>query len=353
MRGRSYATARAGFGSRCDDRGTGGGLYGYSRPMLLSLNVRSIRDLVAPKRGRARVALTDAPRYTREELGLHGLTLTTDVLKGATRQILEGIRDSGDKSGCAVLALTEVEPQRLGDPNETKGLAGVDRMLKVVEAASLLGCNSCGVSVIAKDTEEGFEYAVERLRMIVERAERLEINLLLVPHEGLTADPVRLTELIKKVGGFRIGTQPDFEVAAGQDDPMTYLKRLTPYASVVNASTIDFVEADPDEAPPIKGGEASENTAESTEESIDDDDRPLTPEDLAAMLMDGDFGDLPDVPPPLHVPYDLEPLVEAVTMVGYDGTLSIEYRGSGDGTLGAMQSREALEAALQSIADRK
>jgi len=324
--------------------------------MLLSLNVRSIRDLVAPKRGRARVALTDAPRYTREELGLHGLTLTTDVLKGATREVLEGIRDSGDKSGCAVLALTEVEAQRLGDPNETKGLAGVDRMLKVVEAASLLGCNSCGVSVIAKDTEEGFEYAVERLRMIVERAERLEINLLLVPHEGLTQDPVRLTELIKKVGGFRIGTQPDFETAAAQDDPMTYLKRLTPYASVVNASTLEFVEADPDQPTPSKGGEAGEVPSESEdagEDVIDDDDRPLTPEDLAAMLMDGDFGDLPDVPAPVHVPYDLEPLVEAVTMVGYDGTLSIEYRGAGDGTLGAMQSREALEAALQAIADRK
>lgn len=322
--------------------------------MLLSLNVRSIRDLVAPKRGRARVALTDAPRYTREELGLHGLTLTTDVLKGATRQVLEGIRDSGDKSGCAVLALTEVEPQRLGDPSEAKGLAGVDRMLKVVEAASLLGCNSCGVSVIAKDSEEGFEYAVERLRMIVERAERLEINLLLVPHEGLTEDPVRLTELIKKVGGFRIGTQPDFETAAAQDDPMTYLKRLTPYASVVNASTLDFVEADPDAATPSKGGGQAGAEAEAAgDDGLDDDDRPLTPEDLAAMLMDGDFGDLPDVPPPVHVPYDLEPLVEAVTMVGYDGTLSIEYRGTGDGTLGAMQSREALEAALQAIADRK
>jgi sugar phosphate isomerase/epimerase len=256
-----------------------------------------------------------------------------------------------------VLALTEVEAQRLGDPNETKGLAGVDRMLKVVEAASLLGCNSCGVSVIAKDTEEGFEYAVERLRMIVERAERLEINLLLVPHDGLTADPVRLTELIKKVGGFRIGTQPDFEVAAAQDDPMTYLKRLTPYASVVNASTLGFVEPDAEEPEPSKGGgdggEAPAEPDNAGEDAGDDDDRPLTPEDLAAMLMDGDFGDLPDVPPPLHVPYDLEPLVEAVTMVGYDGTLSIEYRGTGDGTLGAMQSREALEAALQAIADRK
>jgi len=71
------------------------------------------------------------------------------------------------------------------------------------------------------------------------------------------------------------------------------------------------------------------------------------------MLMDGDFEDLPDVPAPVHVGYELEPLVEAVTAVGYDGTLSIEYRGEGDGTLGAMQSREALEAAIEAIAERK
>jgi len=317
--------------------------------MLLSLNIRSIRELVSPKRGRAKVALTDAPRYTREELGLHGLTLTTDVLKGATRDVLTGIRDSGDKSGCAVLALTEVEAQKFGDPSEAKGDAAVQRTLRVVEAASLLGCNSCGVSVIAKDTEEGFELAVERLRRVVERAESLEINLLLAPHDGLTAEPERLTELIKKVGGFRIGTLPDFEAASGQGDPTTYLKRLTPYASVVNASTLGFTEAEPE---PESGGSDGKAKGEEPAEE-EDDDRPLTPEDLAAMLMDGDFEDLPDVPAPVHVGYELEPLVEAVTAVGYDGTLSIEYRGEGDGTLGAMQSREALEAAIEAIAERK
>ncbi|MFG0305205.1 MAG: sugar phosphate isomerase/epimerase family protein, partial [Phycisphaerales bacterium JB040] len=330
--------------------GPGGCRGGYSRPMLLSLNIRSIRELVSPKRGRAKVALTDVPRYTREELGLHGLTLTTDVLKGATREVLTGIRDSGDKSGCAVLALTEVEAQRFGDPSEARGDAAVERALRVVEAASLLGCNSCGVSVIAKDSEEGFDLSVGRLRRVVERAESLEINLLLSPCEGLTSEPERLTELIKKVGGFRIGTLPDFEQAARQKDPAMYLKRLTPYASVVNASTIEFTEAEAE--PEGKGSKGKAKGAEPAVEE-EDDDRPLTPEDLAAMLMEGDFEDLPDVPAPVHVGYALEPLVEAVTAVGYDGTLSIEYRGAGDGTLGAMQSREALEAAIEAIAERK
>lgn len=42
-------------------------------------------------------------------------------------------------------------------------------------------------------------------------------------------------------------------------------------------------------------------------------------------------------------------MVEAVSSVGYDGTLSIDYRGE-DVTLGIRQSCEALNAALARLA---
>jgi hypothetical protein len=79
-----------------------------------------------------------------------------------------------------------------------------------------------------------------------------------------------------------------------------YLRRLTPYASVVSASTIKF---------------AAEKGDEST-------------------------GPLP------HGPYELAPLVEAILSVGYDGTLAIDYRGTGDAKLGIIRSRVALERLL-------
>jgi len=47
-----------------------------------------------------------------------------------------------------------------------------------------------------------------------------------------------------------------------------------------------------------------------------------------------------------HVSYELEPLVKAILSVGYDGTLAVEFRGTGDAKLGVMRSRRALERFL-------
>ena len=85
---------------------------------------------------------------------------------------------------------------------------------------------------------------------------------------------------------------------------MAYLRRLTPYAAVVSASTVKFV--------PDKAAEAERA-------------------DAAAK----------------HQPYALETMVEAILSVGYDGTLAVEYRGTGDATLGVLRSRFALERLMQ------
>jgi hypothetical protein len=153
-----------------------------------------------------------------------------------------------------------------------------------------------------------FARTADRLRKAVDKAERLELNVLLSPHDGLTSTPERITELIKKIGGFRVGTFPDFQAAAAAPDSTAYLRRLTPYASVVSASTQKFT--------PDKGADA----------------------------------DSPDASVK-HGPYSLEPLVEAILSVGYDGTLAIDYRGPGDAKLGVLRSRRLFERLLSDEAE--
>lgn len=287
--------------------------------MIFSLTVSS---LIRPgKGGKARpgtvagVDLLDLPRYVQETLGLHGLNLTAGVLAGRDRGFLGSLRDQADKAGCACLLLVEEEPQAFGAASEKAAQAALERTAKVLEAAHLLGCNSAAVPVEAADDEESFELVGERLKRLMDRAERLEMNLLISPRKGLTADPVRLTELIKRVGGFRIGTYPDFQTAAlSSDEPDLYLRRLVPYASAVSASTVGF---------------------ESESESDDDEVFEAAPAHLG----------------PDQGGYDLRPMVEAVLAVGYDGALAIDYRGEGDGTLGVLHSRAALEAAIEAVAE--
>jgi sugar phosphate isomerase/epimerase len=277
--------------------------------MLLTLSATSLKAMLTPgKGGKAKLDLFDLPEYTRRELGLHGLTLPTDLLAGTTRDQLERLRERADKAAAAILLLVEAEPQPFGDEEESVWSGAIDRLGRVIEAGHLLGCNAVAVRVEGADDPGCMSRTAERLRKAVRKAERLELNVLISPTEGLTALPERVTELIKKVGGFRVGTYPDFQAAAASGDAATYLRRLTPYAAVVCASTMKFTV----DKPP---GDVAEEGAPSR--------------------------------PPKHGPYAIEPLVDAITAVGYDGTLAIEYRGTGDATLGVKRTRQLLESLLR------
>ncbi|HHN77719.1 MAG TPA: sugar phosphate isomerase/epimerase [Phycisphaerales bacterium] len=287
--------------------------------MLLTCTVSSIAALLKP-RGRAapRLALDDTPAFIKDQLGMHGMSLSTDLLAGASPDVLDRLRDRADKAGCACLLLVEPTPQPLA--SEKKIDAAIDRITRVVRAASLLGCNSAAISIEAPDNDDAFDRVVDSMRRVMEKAERLDLNLLINPRKGLTARPERVTDLIKKIGGFRVGTLPDFDAAVASDDPEQYLRRLTPYASAVLATMHEFAEPE---------------TA--------DDDTPGSLDDLAEMLL------APEAP--VHTTFDIVPLLRAVASVGFEGTLSIDYRGGGDGTLGVMQSRDAIESGMEALAE--
>jgi hypothetical protein len=219
--------------------------------MLLTLNASCLRGqlLGQPGKSQPTLALADLPQYTREVLGLGGLNLSTDLLVGADRRKLEAFRERADRAGCPCLLLIEAQSQNLGTTDAAAAEAAIERMHRVIQAAQILSCTAAAMKVEAPDDDNAMQLVWQRLRKIVDRAERLELNLLISPSKGLTSKPERMTDLIKKVGGFRIGTLPDFQFAAeaagSDDEAVTYLRRITPYASAVLASTLDF--SDPPE----------------------------------------------------------------------------------------------------------
>lgn len=269
--------------------------------MLLTLAANALRSLLAaPKRGRpaaGAIQATDLPRFAREELGLFGLNLSTNLLVGADIARLDAIRDAADKASCPCLVLVESEVQAMGTTDDPVGDAAIARSQRVVQAAHRLGCNSVGLPISVKDNEDEIDFCVERLRRVLQTAERLEVNVLIAPSAGLTAEPDKLTDLIKKVGGFRIGTFPDFEAASKAPDPLLYLRRITPYASAVTAACVRF-----------KAGRAPGES--------------------------------------VHEPYDLRAYADVVRSVGYTGTLAIDYRGDGDPVDAVRRAKDALESVV-------
>ncbi len=252
---------------------------------------------MTPRGETGAIKLTDLPRHVRDRLNLFGLNLSTDLLVGADHARLDEVREAADKASCPCLVLIESAPQPFADAADDKGEAAVERMVRVVHAADRLGCNAAAVFVSGEDTQDGFDFAVERLKRVVHGAERLGVNVIIGSAPGLTSSPDKLTELIKKIGGFRIGTFPDFQTAAAAPDPVQFLRRLTPYASALTASSVSFK--------PAKKG--------------------------AGVV---------------HEPYDLVAFAKTVASVGYQGTLAIDYRGDGDPEVGIGHTREILEGAL-------
>lgn len=258
--------------------------------MLLVLAASSYRKDVLS--GSAGVTLADLPRIAHEELGLRGLVTPTDFLKGADLRDLDAFRDAADKASCPVLTLIESEPHPLGVEGVEQAKASIDRLDRVLTAAHRLGCSSAAMTISGPATDVAMELAAKRMRPLATRAERLDLSLLIAPTKGLTETPERATDLIKKVGGFRIGSMPDFQAAAASEDPVAYLRRLSPYAPVVCASTVKFNKAG------------------------------------------------------VHDAYDLEVCAEGLRSVGYDGAVALDYRGSGDITKGLAKSKELFERLL-------
>jgi sugar phosphate isomerase/epimerase len=315
--------------------------------------------LLKPPRGaRPKLALGDLPAFVRDELDLHGLNLSTDLLAGATRSDLGVLRDRADKAGCACLTLIEPEALDLATENDSAREAAIDRGRRVVEAAHVLGCSAAVVTLKDAKGEDTLEYAIDSLRRLMSGAEKRDLHLLLAPGDGMTGDPDELTDLVKKTGGFRIGTYPDLAVAAIMPDPDAYLRRITPYAAALRAGLfefrvdqIDLSEPEPEPEPkskaePAKAGAKAaaaddEDVEEPTEEGEDDEGGSL--QDLLASMSLDDLGPAELV---THTTYALEPLIQTITSVGYDQTIGIEYRGKGDPVEGLRHARAALEDAL-------
>lgn len=260
-------------------------------PMLLTLSAISLACRMSGRK--PAMTLFDLPSLGQGELGLHGLNIQTSMLKGWEIDLVDRIRDAADKASCPCLLLIEDQPHPLGDASADRASAAQDRLERVLRVAHRLGCSSVAISIADSKSSGGLDVIAERLRPVVARAERLEINLLIAPSKGLTESPEHITDLIRKVGGFRVGSFPDFQTAAKSDDAGAYLRGLTPYASAVSASFLDVDSR----------GE--------------------------------------------HPAFDFSECIEAVRSVGFEGSLSLEYRGEGDPieALGVM--RDAIAARIE------
>lgn len=266
--------------------------------MLLTLSTGSLRHHLSSN-GQNGMTMFDVPDFVIRQLGLHGLNVPASMFAGWSLPDLDRFRDRADKAACPCLVLVEDSPLQLGSSDRSVRQAAAERIKRLAVAANRLGCNALAMHIVATTDDEAFDAVVAEIRALMPAIERLELNILLAPHEGLAQTTERLTSVIKRVGGFRIGSLPSFGAAAlvGGGDPIEALRKLAPYAGAIEATVEGFSK---------KGA---------------------------------------------HTTYDLAACVTAVRSVGFVNTLAIDYTGNADAVTNIEMARDILQAAIDANPD--
>ncbi len=207
--------------------------------MLLTLATRSLQKLISDN-GDTSMSLFDLPAYAIKQFELRGLNVPSSMLSGWTLEDMDHLRDRGDKAGCPCLVLIEDTPLKLADNKDAVRSEAAKRIRALAVAANRLGCNALAIQCEAPNTSDGLDITASELKSAMPSIERTELNLLIAPYEGLTSTAEGLTDLLKRVGGFRVGSLPDFKHAAESGDLVQSLRALAPYAGSIHATIGDF-----------------------------------------------------------------------------------------------------------------
>jgi len=255
--------------------------------LLLTLTTGSVQALF--KKGCTAADLQSIPALAMNQLGLRGLNIDAGQLGGWSPNDFDALRDHADKAACPCLVLVDRTVLKFGYDQPSSD-ESTDRLRRLATAADRLGCNALSVVTdVPLDDEDNLEVAIGEIRQLMTDIEARELNLLLAIGGGMTATADGLIDLVKRVGGFRIGVLP---IYGDGDDPVEHLRRLAPYAGAVHMRVEGFA----------KSGN--------------------------------------------HSGADLAAGVEALKRVGYQNTIAIEYTGKTKVEASIERARDMLQQAI-------
>jgi len=154
--------------------------------MLLTLCAGSLRSRMASPSGKGNsgMRMLDVPSFVVKQLQLHGLNIPASMLSGCSPADLDRLRDAADKAACPCLVLIEDTPRPLASPDDAERDAAASRVQRLAVAANRLGCNAIALKIEAPESDAAFDMAADQVRSMLPAIERLELNVLLAPHNS-------------------------------------------------------------------------------------------------------------------------------------------------------------------------
>jgi L-ribulose-5-phosphate 3-epimerase len=186
----------------------------------------------------------DFARVAKRDFGIEAIEYVNTFFKDKARDaayLAEMNKRAADEGVTQYLIMCDGEG-RLGDPDAASRDTAVENHRKWLEAARVLGCVTIRVNAASEGSfEEQQKLAADGLRKLTELGARMNVNVVVENHGGLSSDGKWLSGVMKMVGHPRCGTLPDFGNFY-EYDRYQGVADLMPFAKAVSAKTHDFDE---------------------------------------------------------------------------------------------------------------
>jgi len=192
----------------------------------------------------------DFPAYAKDKFDIHAVEYVDQFFPSADKEYIKELLKRTDDIGVKNVLLMIDTAGSLGDLDEEKRIASVEKHYQWVEAAEMLGCHSIRVNARGIGSDLDVAHATTKSLITLCRfAADYGISVIVENHGGPSSRAPWLTSVIRNTGMINCGVLPDFgnfiiERKEGGERYDLYqgMKELMPLAKGVSAKSHNFDE---------------------------------------------------------------------------------------------------------------
>ena len=194
----------------------------------------------------------DFAKTAKQDYGIEAIEFVNRFFKdnASNMDYLRELKKRAKGEGVRMLLIMCDGEGRLGDPEAAKRAQAVENHYKWADAAKFLGCHSIRVNAASEGSfEEQQKLAADGLARLTAYGAKLNLNVIVENHGGLSSHGAWLAGVMKMVNHSRCGTLPDFgnfclkyadKGCAEEYDRYQGVQELMPFAKAVSAKSNDF-----------------------------------------------------------------------------------------------------------------
>lgn len=201
----------------------------------------------------------DFAKAAKNDYGIEAIEFVNQFFKDKAKDTayMQELKNRAESEGVRMLLIMCDGEGQLGDPDAAKRTEAVENHYKWADAAKFLGCHSIRVNAASAGSfEEQQKLAADGLARLTEYGAKLDLNVIVENHGGLSSSGAWLSGVMKMVNHPRCGTLPDFgnfcvrfegnaweTPCAELYDRYKGVQELMPFAKAVSAKSNEFNEA--------------------------------------------------------------------------------------------------------------